>query len=72
MRMIANGVGSRTRALDVADDATGGVVHELDADLGHTATRACSKMVVSRAVLAQIYRIFDVWRERGSKRGGRW
>lgn len=30
----------RTRALDVADDAAGGVVHELDADLGHTATGA--------------------------------
>jgi len=26
-------------ALDVADDAAGGVVHELDADLGHTSTR---------------------------------
>jgi hypothetical protein len=31
-----------TWALDVADDASGGVVHELDADLGHTSTRACN------------------------------
>ena len=29
----------RTWALDVSDDASGGVVHELDADLGHTSTR---------------------------------
>lgn len=31
-----------TWSLDVADDATGSVVHELDADLGHTTTRACT------------------------------
>ena len=28
-------------ALDVTDDGTGGVVHELDSDLGHTSSRAC-------------------------------
>lgn len=31
--------GLRTRALDVPDDGTGRVVHELDADLGDTSTR---------------------------------
>lgn len=30
-----------TWALDVADDAAGSVVHELDADLGDTSSRAC-------------------------------
>jgi hypothetical protein len=30
-----------TWALDVADDAAGGVVHELDADLGHSTARTC-------------------------------
>lgn len=42
-----------TRALDVTDDAAGGVVHELDADLGHTATGACSpqEVSISQAVL---------------------
>lgn len=34
---------ARTRALDVADDAAGGVVHEFDADLGHAAAGACSE-----------------------------
>ena len=44
---------SLTWALDVADDAAGGVVHELDADLGHTATGACSpqEVSISQAVL---------------------
>lgn len=32
---------SLTWSLDVADNATGGVVHELDADLANTSTRAC-------------------------------
>jgi len=32
----------RTWALDVADNAAGRVVHELDANLGHTTTRACT------------------------------
>ena len=31
----------RTGTLDVADDATGGVVHELDADLGDTSSGTC-------------------------------
>jgi hypothetical protein len=31
---------SHTWALDVTDDGTGGVVHELDADLGDTTTGA--------------------------------
>ena len=30
----------RTWALDVADDGAGGVVHELDADLGHATAGA--------------------------------
>jgi hypothetical protein len=30
----------RTWALDVADDASGCVVHEFDTDLSHTTTRA--------------------------------
>lgn len=29
----------RTWALDVADDASGGIVHELDSDLSNTSTR---------------------------------
>jgi len=29
----------RTGTLDVPDDAAGGVVHELDADLGDTSSR---------------------------------
>ena len=33
--------GSRTWALDVADDGAGLVVHELYADLGDTTTRTC-------------------------------
>lgn len=33
----------RTRALDVADDGAALVVHELDADLGDTTTRAYSQ-----------------------------
>jgi len=32
----------RTWSLDVADDATGSIVHEFDADLGDTTTGACS------------------------------
>lgn len=35
-------VGIHTWALDVPDDAAGGVVHELDADLGHASTGAWS------------------------------
>lgn len=31
----------RTGTLDVADDGTGSVVHELDADLGDTTTGTC-------------------------------
>jgi hypothetical protein len=31
----------RTWALDVADDGTGGVVHELNSDLGNTSTGTC-------------------------------
>jgi hypothetical protein len=31
----------RTWALDVADDAAGGVVHELNSDLGNTSTGTC-------------------------------
>ncbi len=31
----------RTWSLDVADDASGLVIHELDADLGDTTTRTC-------------------------------
>jgi hypothetical protein len=47
--MLASGVSSwgfrfsvslRTWALDVADDGAGGVVHELDADLGHATAGA--------------------------------
>ena len=34
------GVAVRTWALDVADDGAGGVVHELDADLGHATAGA--------------------------------
>lgn len=33
-------VADRTWALDVADDGAGGVVHELDADLGHATAGA--------------------------------
>jgi hypothetical protein len=33
-------VSVRTWALDVADDGAGGVVHELDADLGHATAGA--------------------------------
>lgn len=33
--------GNRTWALDVTDDRTGGVVHELDTDLGNTSTGTC-------------------------------
>lgn len=33
--------GFRTWALDVADDAASGVVHELNSDLGNTAARTC-------------------------------
>jgi hypothetical protein len=37
----ARGIGSvRTRALDVTDDGTGLVVHELNANLGDTTTGA--------------------------------
>lgn len=32
---------AHTRALDVPDDGTGLVVHELDADLGDTTTGTC-------------------------------
>jgi hypothetical protein len=32
---------NRTWALDVSDNASGCVVHELDADLGYTTTGAC-------------------------------
>lgn len=35
------GTSRHTRALDVPDDGTGCVVHELDADLGDTTTRTC-------------------------------
>lgn len=31
-------IGNRTWALDVTDDGTGGVVHELDSDLSNTST----------------------------------
>ena len=34
-------IARHTRALDVADDGTGSVVHELDAHLGDATTRAC-------------------------------
>jgi len=39
---VRNRGAERTGTLDVADDATGGVVHELDADLGHTSSGTCS------------------------------
>ncbi len=35
------GASGHTRALDVPDDGTGGVVHELDAHLGDATTRTC-------------------------------
>jgi hypothetical protein len=34
--------GNRTWTLDVTDDRSGGVVHELDADLGNTSTGTCT------------------------------
>jgi hypothetical protein len=37
---FAVSVSVRTWALDVADDGAGGVVHELDADLGHATAGA--------------------------------
>ena len=37
----------RTGSLDVSDDGTGGVVHEFNADLGHTSTRACCAEIIS-------------------------
>lgn len=36
-----------TGTLDVSDDGTGLVVHELDTDLGDTTTRACRGLLVS-------------------------
>lgn len=48
----AMAVGSLTWALHVADDASGCVVHELDADLSHTTTRACALSEIS--ALSQI------------------
>lgn len=36
-----------TGTLDVSDDGTGLVVHELDTDLGDTTTRACAGLNVS-------------------------
>jgi hypothetical protein len=38
--MLASGCSLHTWALDVADDGAGGVVHELDADLGHATAGA--------------------------------
>lgn len=39
---IQSGNQSHTWTLNVTDDATGSVVHELDADLGDTTAGACS------------------------------
>lgn len=46
-----------TRALDVADDGTGGVVHELDAHLGDATTRTCIEGIhQSLPHLGRLYR----------------
>jgi hypothetical protein len=38
---LIGGISIHTRALDVPDDGTGGVVHELDAHLSDATTRTC-------------------------------
>lgn len=40
--LVKNQIESHTWSLNVTDNATGGVVHELDTDLGDTTTGACS------------------------------
>lgn len=45
-RLIEKTAG-RTRALDVPDDGTSCVVHELDAHLGDTTTRTCMSIHIS-------------------------
>lgn len=49
---------SLTWSLDVADNATGGVVHELDADLANTSTRACILSDLSFFFLLFLFPIF--------------
>src|SRR5690242_3159831 len=49
----------RTWALDVADDASGGIVHELNTDLGHTSTRTYNpdyqKISPSSAAIVEVH-----------------
>lgn len=42
---------AHTGTLDIADDGTGSVVHELDADLGDTTTGTCIAIMNQRGVL---------------------
>lgn len=44
--------GRRTGSLDVTDDGTGLVIHELDADLGDTTARTCER---NRLVLSPLF-----------------
>lgn len=44
----------RTWALDIADDGTGGVVHELDADLGHATARAWADPLILLLLICSV------------------
>jgi hypothetical protein len=41
----AGWISYRTWALDVADNASRGIIHELDSDLGNSSTRSCTVSV---------------------------
>jgi hypothetical protein len=45
----------RTGSLDVSDDASGLVVHELDANLGDTTTGACESKVLAPSSFPNIF-----------------
>lgn len=56
----------RTWALDVADDGAGGVVHELDADLGHATAGAWKISPLTSSSIACAFSLSESWNRTGA------